>query len=308
MLSKSKSILFSVFQKSIKLLWGKGIGQIPGVYAIHSFLFQILLPNKKTIEVEGSKMYMNPDKLPQSYIKTFQSYILFRNWEELTTEAFKKAVIEGNIVLDIGANIGFFTLLAARLVGKKGKVYAFEPEPINYNLLTKNIELNGYNNIIPLQKAVSNVNGMVTLFLDNKDTGAHTIRQCQDNKEFVEVESVTLDEFFKNEKHPIDVIKMDIEGAEMAAFLGMERIIRENDNLKIFVEFYPTAIREMGDSPDEFVHKLLEDYRFSILVIDDYTKNKKYLRINNVDELMNFVKGKLTVNLFLERTGKWTQY
>ena len=300
-MSKSKSILFWAFQKVCKLLWGKGIGKIPGVSAVHGFLFQLLCPNKNIVQVQGSKMYMNPDKLPKSYIKTFQSYILSRDWEELTTEMFKKVVKEGDIVLDLGANIGFFTLLAARLVGKKGKVYAFEPEPVNYSLLIKNIEINGYDNVVPMQKAVSNAAGMVRLFLNNEDTGAHTIRQCDDNKEFVEVESVTLDEFFRDKKHPIDVIKMDIEGAEVEAFLGMERIIRENENLKIFVEFYPTAIREIGDSPEEFVHKLLEDYRFSILAIADYAENKMYLRINSIDELMNFVKGKLTVNLFLER-------
>ncbi len=301
MLPKLKSTLFATFQKTCKLLWGTGIGKVPGVLAIHEALFKLLRTDNDITEVQDSKMYVNPEGLPKSYIKTFQSYILSSSWEELTTEMFKKVVKEGDVVVDLGANIGYFTLLAARLVGKKGKVYAFEPEPINYSLLLKNIELNGYDNIVAVQKAVSNVTGKVRLFLDKKDTGAHTIYQPGDKREFIEVESVTLDEFFKDKKHPINVIKMDVEGAEIAAFSGMDRIIRESENLKMFVEFYFPGIRRAGDSPEEFARKLLEDYPFSILAIGEYTKDRKYLRINGVDELMNLCKGGRTANLFLER-------
>jgi len=204
-------------------------------------------------------------------------------------------------VVDLGANLGYYTLLAARLVGPRGKVYAFEPEPINYGLLLKNIELNGYDNVVAMQKAASNVTGKARLFLDDKDTGAHTIYQPDNTREFIEVESVTLDEFFRDKKHPVNVIKMDIEGAEMAAFSGMDKLIKENENLKIFVEFYLPGITRSGGSAQEFICRLWEDYRFSILAIGEYTKDKKYLKINDVDELLNLCKGEKTANLFLER-------
>jgi len=301
MLSRLKSILFSVFQKFVKLLWGTGIGKIPGVYAVHGFLFQLLQSGKNIIEVQGSKMYVNPDNLPRSFKKTFQSYIINSGWEELTTEMFKKVVKEGDVIVDLGANLGYYTLLAARLVGPRGKVYAFEPEPINYGLLLKNIELNGYDNVVAMQKAVSNVTGKARLFLDDKDTGAHTIYQPDNTREFIEVESVTLDEFFRDKKHPVNVIKMDIEGAEMAAFSGMDRLIRGNENLKIFVEFYLPGIARSGGSAQEFIRRLWEDYHFSVLAIGEYTKDKKYLKINKVDELLNLCKGEKTANLFLER-------
>ncbi len=299
-MSRLKSMLFSAFQKAAKLLWGTGIGKIPGVYAIHGFLFQFLWPNRNIIEIQGSKMYVNPDKLPKSFKKTFQSYIISSSWEELTTEMFKKVVKEGDIVVDLGANLGYFTLLAAKLVGPKGKVYAFEPEPINYSLLLQNIALNGYDNVVPVPKAVSNVTGKVRFFLDKKDTGAHTIYQPSDKGDFIEVESVVLDEFFKDKNHPINVIKMDIEGAEMAALSGMNRIIRENENLKMFVEFYFHGIVRSGGSPQEFIRRLLEDYHFSIMAIGDYTKDRQYLKISKVDELLNLCKGEKTANLFLE--------
>ena len=269
--------------------------------AIYLSLSRVLWSSNPVVEVQGSKMYVNPEGLPKNYIKTFQAYIISGGPEKLTTEMFKNVVKEGDVVLDLGANIGYYSLLAARLVGEKGKVYAFEPEPVNYSLLLKNIELNGYDNIVAVQKAVSNVAGKVRLFLDKKDTGAHTIYQPDDEREFTEVESVILDDFFKAKEHPINVIKMDVEGAEMAAFSGMDRIIRESENLKMFVEFYFPGMKRAGNAPREFARRLLEDYHFSILAIGEYTKDRKYLKINKVDELMDLCKGERAANLFLER-------
>jgi len=300
MVSKQKSILFSALRKVYKLLRGTGVGNIPGVWVAHGLLFRLLWSKESVMEVEGSKMYVNPNQLPRSYIRTFQFYVMSRGWEGLTTEMFKKVVKEGDTVVDLGANLGYYTLLAARLVGKKGKVYAFEPEPTNYALLLKNIELNGYNNIVPMQEVVSNISGTVNFFLDEKDTGAHTMYRPEPKAKSIEVPSVTLDEFFRDQEPRINVIKMDIEGAEIAAVQGMERIIGENENLKMFVEFYPAAIRRAGHSPQEFARKLLEDYHFSILALDDYGKNREYWKINNAEELMDLCTHRKVVNLFLE--------
>lgn len=305
-----KSKLYPLFDRGCRLLEGKGIGNIPGVHTLYRFLFRHLWPAKKIIDIEGSKMFVDLDGLPECYRDTFRPYITFRDWERPTTEMFKKIVKEGDIVVDLGANIGYFTLLAARLVGKKGKVYAFEPEPTNYSLLTKNIELNGYDNVIPVQKAVSNTKEMVKLFLSDTDTGAHTIRQSPTGGRFpathrgafVEVESVVLDEYFEDREQSINVIKMDIEGAEVAALSGMDRILKKNQELKIISEFYPSAIREFGDSPEEFIHKLMDDYHFSIFAIDYLPRRAKgYVKVNSVDEVMNLVKDRNNLNLYLER-------
>ena len=309
---QARSILLSALEKACQALLRTGINRIPGASAIYHLLneFLWLWPTKTVMEIEGSKMYLNSHA--KDAMKTaFRGYIRSHGKENLTTQIFKRVVEEGHTVVDIGANIGYFTLLSARLVGKEGKVYAFEPEPRNYNMVLKNIALNGYENVVPTQKAVSNTTETVRLYLSPTDVGAHTIREYHDKSqfdekesgEFVEVEAVTLDEFFGGKKHPIDVIKMDMEGAEMLALLGMDGIIKENGNLKMFIEFYPSAIREMGCSPREFVHKLLEDYGFSIVAIDELrTPKNQYLKINNIDELMNLCQDEdKIVNLFLER-------
>ena len=303
MAARIKSTLFSLFNSAVDLVAGKGLGKLPGASAAYDFIFRYLWPGGSIIEIEDSKMYINLRDEP-FLRKTFEAYISTPHWDELTTNTFKEVVKEGDVVLDLGANLGYYSLLAARLVGSQGKVYAFEPEPRNYRLLLKNIKLNGYSNIIPLQKAVSDETGKVKLFLSSKDSGAHNIRDSSnriESREFVEIEAVNLDEFFAGKNHSVNVIKMDIEGSEPKAFLGMQRIMSENRDLKLFIEFYPDLIMDGGCVPDEFARRLIEDYKFAITVIDDNWKDKKQLTVSGVDELMEFVKDKIIVNLFLQR-------
>lgn len=310
------SFLLEVLRKTNDALVRTDIvKKIPGTstayYSLRDFLFQHFWPYQNVIEIQGSKMYVDVHYESLGMRRTFQAYAFSRIHEPSTTRLFKEVVKQGDFVVDLGANIGYFTLLAAKLMGKKGKAYAFEPEPTNFGFLTKNIKLNGYNNIVANQKAVSDRQGKVRLYINPEDTGHHTIKQYEgksdDGRRFVEVDMIPLDDFFKGERHPIDVVKMDIEGAEMLALSGMDRVINENKNLKMFVEFYPTIIREMGSSPEEFACELLEHYHFSMFVIsDDYWGLKeKSIKIGSVDELVNICKGEQAhVNLFLEKGDK----
>ena len=277
MIRTLKSIFFSILGKIYRCTSGTKLGKIPGAKQAYDFLEARLWPPAHTIEIQGSKMYVNPAELPQRFGKTFRPFVFQGVWEEQTTELFKKIVRERDTVVDIGANMGYFTLLSSRLVGDKGKVYAFEPEPVNHGQLLKNIALNGYDNITPLQKAVSDVNGKVSFLIHSTDSGRHVIESCHDGTgchESIEVESVTLDEFFKDKPSP-RIIKMDIEGAELPALLGMTKIIESSSDLSIFTEFYPELINRAGYSAEEFARKLLDDWCFSVTVLDDYTRNKK---------------------------------
>jgi len=329
MLSRFQSVLFSAFEGATNSIIKVSsrfqvLKRIPGAIALFNAAFYVLnelawlLPSKTTIEIQDSKMYVNVHDKDPAMRKTFRSYSRRRVHEKSTTDLFKKVVKEGDCVVDLGANIGYFTLLSAKLVGKKGKVYAFEPEPRNYSYLLKNIELNGYDNVVAMQKAVSDKIAKTKLFICPYDTGHHTIHQydgiqayrpdfVDKKKDFVEVEMTTLDDFFKEQ--PINVMKMDIEGAESLALLGMDRVIRENPGLKMFIEFFPLLIKKMGNSPEGFISRLLE-YNFSIFIVPgDYTMQDhtnpdygKLHKVNSIDELMNLCSGqKDHVNLFLKR-------
>ncbi len=322
MLRKLKSVLFPVFLKFYQRLSGRGLSKIvPGTRAIYEFLLRSFWPNENVAEVQGSKMYVNVFDPDPNMRNTFRAYALKRIHEEATTSLFCNTVKEGDVVVDLGANIGYFTLLAAKLVGRQGKVYAFEPEPRNYSYLLKNIQLNGYDQVVALQKAVADKPGRVKLFICPYDTGHHTIQQyggikeyrpelAGDKKEFVEIETVRLDDFFEGIAVRPNVIKMDVEGAEMLALSGMERLINESDNLVMFVEFFPLLIREMGQSPEEFARRLLEDFHFVMFVVGhDYSMHNKVFgedcfRVSTVAELMSLCVGRADhLNLYLRKAG-----
>ena len=181
------------------------------------------------------------------------------------------------VVVDIGAYFGYYSLIAAQLVDKNGIVYTFEPEPNNYELLCKNIEANGYTNIIPIQKAVSNKHGKAKFWVDKFNLASASI--CEDNalpcpfynvskKVFVEVETMTLDEFFGNiKKNKVDLIKMDVGGAEGLIVEGANEILK-NNNLKMFMEFWPDGLRAMGTNPLDLLQKLSK-MQFNIKLINE---------------------------------------
>jgi FkbM family methyltransferase len=130
----------------------------------------------------------------------------------------RSVVKEGDTVIDIGANIGYFTVLLARLVGPKGKVYAFEPDPRNCHLLQRTVERNGWTHVIVEQKAVSNKAGEFPLY-QTRSWSSNALTPTE-HVSTVKVQVVTLDEFLSNENH-IGFVKMDIDGSEPLAITGM---------------------------------------------------------------------------------------
>ena len=296
-----KKICFVLYQKVVDLLWGSGLGRFPPVYFVYSMLFKLFRPSVGIMEVGGNKMYSKMNGLPTACERTFQAYIVRDGWEEETTRLFREKVKGGDIVVDLGANIGYYTLLSAKIVGGSGKVYAFEPDPSNYKILTSNIKLNGYNNIITEGKAVSDKVGTLDLYLDAQDMGAHTIYRTAKNKKIISVESITLDKYFKGREFPIDIVKMDIEGAEMAALMGMQNIISKNQNLKIFMEFHIPWIKRAGILPNDFATLLFNRFKFNVTVIKDYTKHICSLKVGSASELLETCSDEKVVNLLLER-------
>lgn len=127
---------------------------------------------------------------------------------------FEEEVAEGNVVYDIGANVGFYTLLASRLVGSEGKVFAFEPLPTNLNYLEKHVKLNDCANVTILRYALLEKEGVVNF------AGEGSTAHVSSNGKKI-VEARTLDELVSNKEiQPANIIKMDIEGAEVKALMG----------------------------------------------------------------------------------------
>lgn len=218
--------------------------------------------------------------------------------ERFESRLFCEFIRPAMVTVDIGANIGYYTLLAAQLVGENGRVFAFEPEPENYDVLLRNIELNGYGNVTPVRRAVTDSTGRIRLFLDKYKAGTHSIGALTESKGVVTVDSVSLDDFFQGRELPISVIKMDIEGAEPLALRGMSRILETNNNLKIFTEFLPKGLEACGSSAQAYFN-LLKKHGFQIQVINERTQS--LVPVENVAEVIEQMRCDKKTNLLCQR-------
>lgn len=285
-----KTAVFKVFVALVKPLWGKGFGRIPPVGAAYKYLYRKLAVKEVILQIHGGKMITRTSELDG----ISHELIYCSAYEKLETKLFEQYVAKDMIVVDIGANVGYYTLLAAKLVGDKGKVFAFEPEPDNYALLVRNVELNGYGNVITVRKAVSSKMGRAKLFL-NKQTGAHGfLPDREDVIGVMTVETVSLDEYFGGKECPVDIIKLDVEGSEISVLLGMQNVVKNNDNLKLFTEFWPWGLQKSGFPLQGYWDKLVES-GFSFI----YLINEQEQRLEPADftSVVNYCEDTSVVKL-----------
>ena len=212
-------------------------------------------------DIQGSKMIL--DTTDRVVSKTLY---FTKVWEKEETTLLKSILKEGMVFVDVGANIGYFTLLGSKLVGESGKVFAFEPDTNNCDSLSRNVDVNKYENVVLVEKAVTNKIGTMGLYLDTENSGNHKLWASSKEQRQVSVDTVSLDSFFESYKCKPSVIKMDIQGTEMAAVHGMDKLIRTNPDLKLIIEIWADGIRGYGDSPKELTDKLI-NYGFNIYLI-----------------------------------------
>ncbi len=229
-----RKALLAIYNNAVKMFAGRGIGdRFPAVRSLNNIMVSLL--QSDTAEVHGHRMYLD-----QTHLYDFSITGII---EPEITDLVMREVKDGDVVLDLGASIGYYTLLFAKLVGAEGKVFAFEPDPESFALLKKNVEINGYQNVILVRKAVSNKTGSTKLYTNN---GTHTICELDGNSLTAEIESISLDDYFRNDNAMISFIKMDIEGAEGRAVEGMTGLLRKNKDIKMVAEFWPVGLKSFG--------------------------------------------------------------
>ncbi len=208
--------------------------------AISQFNAEVPVP----LQIDGVgeiKLYLNPDDKVITPIM-----FKHRRWEELETQWFVKSIRPGDTVVDIGANIGYYAVIAGKLVGDTGRVVAFEPDPASFALMQRNLALNGLSNVTVEQKAVSNEYGSIRLYLADKNKGDHRIYQPKgESRPYIEVEAIALDDYFDGQPAP-DFIKVDTQGAEIAIFRGMLNTVRRAESTVIVVEYSPQHLAGFG--------------------------------------------------------------
>lgn len=190
-------------------------------------------------------------------------------YEPVTTSLIADMLQEGMTFVDIGAHVGLFALPATKWVGETGRVVAFEPHPDNYKMLMQNIERNFCATTIEaIQSAVSDIAKTVHLHTSTFNTGDHQLFH-RGNRNTIEVPCTTLDTFFDSDEQ-VDVIKMDLQGAEAAAFRGMQRVLEDNANIKIIWELSPAQLEDAGSSAGD-VLAWLKQQGFCFTIVDDAT-------------------------------------
>lgn len=223
-----------------------------------------LLPLPSRFTVEGHRLAMS-----RATASIFKDSIGYGGvYEPGTTWLLKRLIKPGMVVVDIGAHIGYFTLLAARLVGSGGRVFALEPDPRNYVLLTQNISRNGGINVTPVPKAVSNRCGETSFFMAD-DSCLSSLWNRPQSRRQVEVDTTTLDGFIKDSGvAQIDLVRMDTEGAEMAILQGMTGIIASTPALRMITEFNPKMLIRAGVRPEDYLDRA-KSHGFHIYFIDE---------------------------------------
>jgi len=226
-------------------------------------LLRLAPPHEALGLVHGHQMWFGPGS--ECYLDMTQG-----RWEPGVTRLIETVLEPGMTVVDVGAHIGYFSLLAARQVGPTGRVYAFEPAPENYGLLVRNIALNGYQHIVPVRKAVSDHEGVDTFFL-HPDSVAHSLQAQTFGRvqATMEVDTTTLDRFFAAQGWlPVHLVKLDAEGAEPAVLDGMAELVARNRGLRLILEFIPHILRRAGRDPRSFL-TTLRGLGFRIMMITD---------------------------------------
>ena len=203
------------------------------------FLYLRIGKNYKLETIQGSKLYLD---LNDKGIST--ELFIERIREVESTKNLQRILRKGDIVIDIGANIGYYALMEARLVAETGKVYACEPIPKSIELLKKSIEANHYANIEILNIALGDRNGTAEIYL-SRNSNWHSMSDLRTFEEMgkMVVEVRTVDKLLEDTDFP-NFIRMDVEGYESKVIKGMENTMKNSKLTGLFIEIHPVLLSE----------------------------------------------------------------
>jgi FkbM family methyltransferase len=213
---------------------------------------------------------------------------------EKEAELLKKLVKPAMQILDVGANVGLYTLLLAGLAGDAGKVFAFEPEPNLFSTLCENCEANSAHTVMPFQCAAGDANKRATFQRAIFNSGDNRLGGSKSGAESIEVEVARLDDVVPI--RTVDFIKLDVQGHELAALSGMEQLLASSPDVRVLFEFWPAGLRAAKASP-ELLFKFFHENDFLIYEL----KGRQPRQLDGAGALVEKLGAKGYTNLLASR-------
>ncbi len=205
------------------------------------------------------------------YKDSVLSRSIYKGFEKEETDYLTSILHEGDIFIDIGANIGLFSLMASKAVGSKGLVISFEPTPNTFSRLSENVKLNDFKNINVRNIGLSNVKDELTFYISKNGYDAwNSFAPSQDNKLeiAIKVPVSTLDiELINVEKSKIKLVKIDVEGWEKFVLNGGRDFLL-NFNPIVMIEFTEENTFNAG-YPVHDIYKIMQDFGFKWYRLND---------------------------------------
>ncbi|HWW22096.1 MAG TPA: FkbM family methyltransferase [Steroidobacteraceae bacterium] len=208
----------------------------------------VALKNHPRLSIE---VHATPDKFISSQI------VETGEWEPFETHLVECFLRPGDVFVDIGANIGWYTIIAASIVGNNGYVYAFEPGTANFELAARNLVLNDLQNVTLEQIAIADRTGTGRLFLSRENLGDHRLFAAEEERCSQTVSVTSLGRYFEHNPTPIRMLKIDAQGSEARIFEGLpDDFARTRKVAAILLEFWPYALEQSGSSAKSLVRSL----------------------------------------------------
>jgi FkbM family methyltransferase len=246
---ESKSVNVNFWRRARNWRWLVAVGLVVLAGAVYRYggrlVRYVQYHRTGSISALGNTYYIQPED------KIITPVLLdWGVWERSETQEVSEILRPGDTFLDVGADFGWYTVIASKRVGPKGRVIAFEPVPGNLEFLRRNVAANRCENVRAEPVALSNKAGTLTFHLSRYNLGDHSMLDAKDRPDSIEVPATTLDEYLKDDPGQIALIKIDTQGAEGFILEGMRETLRKHPEMAIYMEFTPSALRQTGFDPE----------------------------------------------------------
>tara|TARA_R110002110_G_C13470513_1_gene720792 strand:- start:27026 stop:28342 length:1317 start_codon:yes stop_codon:yes gene_type:complete len=193
-------------------------------------------------------------------------------WEPMETALLLKLLRPGQVFLDVGANIGYFTLLASRLVGPTGQVLAFEPEALNFDLLQQNCHMNHCDNVHAFAAALGTAAATGKIYLNELNKGDHSIVPGESDRASQDIEILNGTHAISPLCQRLDFVKIDTQGYECEVLRGLLPLLQASaDQLRMIIEFSPLHLHSAGASARDLLDLVEQTGAMNLYVMDDHS-------------------------------------